>query len=157
MTFAAAYTGIDIILAFFTLTTRRATEARARNEALQDELRAANDEIESYSRQIERLAAARERHRLARELHDSVTQTVFSMNLTAQSAALLLRRDRSAADVQLARLEDLGQTALAEIRVLGSELAAVELDESGLAHTLRRHLAERGLPDGLSVTLSVDG
>ena len=154
--FAAIYTGIDVILAFFTLTTRRAAEARARNEALLEELQVANDEIETYSRQIERLAAARERHRLARELHDSVTQTVFSMNLTAQSAALLLQRDRGAADAQLVRLEDLGQTALAEIRALGSELAAAELDESGLAGTLRRHLAQRGLPDGLSVTLTVE-
>ena len=93
--FAAIYTGIDVILAFFTLTTRRAAEARARNEALLEELQVANDEIETYSRQIERLASARERHRLARELHDSVTQTVFSMNLTAQSAALLLQRDRA--------------------------------------------------------------
>ena len=36
------------------------------------------------------LAAEQERSRLARELHDSVTQTVFSMNLTVQSARLLL-------------------------------------------------------------------
>ena len=94
----------------------RAAEARARNQVLADELRVANGDIEAYSRQIERLAATSERHRLARELHDSVTQTVFSMNLTAQSAALLLARDRSAASAQLERLEELTQSALAEIR-----------------------------------------
>jgi signal transduction histidine kinase len=34
-----------------------------------------------------------ERNRLARELHDSVTQTLFSLNLTAAAAAALVERD----------------------------------------------------------------
>ncbi|MFA4965207.1 MAG: histidine kinase [Thermoleophilia bacterium] len=141
LAFAAIYTGVDVFLAFFTLTTRRAAEARARNQGLVDDLAAANHEIEAYSRRIERLAATRERQRLARELHDSVTQTVFGMNLTAQSAALLLPRDRAAAAAaQLSRLEELGQSALAEIRALGSELAAVELGANGFAPTHRARL-----------------
>jgi signal transduction histidine kinase len=152
---AAVYTGFDVFLALFTVATRRADEARARNQALTAELAQANDEIEAYSRRIERLAAAGERRRLARELHDSVTQTVFGMNLTAQSAALLLSRDRAGAAAQLDRLEGLARSALAEIRALGSELAAGELDEEGLAAALRRNLAGR-LPDGLSLTLDVD-
>jgi signal transduction histidine kinase len=155
--FAAIYTVLNVFLGLFTLATRRAAEARARNRALTEELEAANGELAAYARRTERLAAAGERHRLARELHDSVTQTVFSMNLTAQSAALLLPRDRSAAVAQLDRLRELAQTALGEIRVVGFELAAAELDEDGLASALRRHLAERGLPDDLSVTLKVEG
>ena len=154
---AAIFTGLNVFLGLFTLATRRAGEARAHNRALTEELEAANVELAEYSRRTERVAAAGERHRLARELHDSVTQTVFTMNLTAQSAALLLPRDRSAAVDQLDRLRELAQTALREIRVLGSELAAMELDEDGLASALRRHLAERGLPADLSVTLSVEG
>jgi signal transduction histidine kinase len=157
VTFAAIYTGLDVFLGLFTLATRRAAESRARNRTLMEELEAANVELTAYSRRTERLAAAGERHRLARELHDSVTQTVFSMNLTAQSAALLLLRDRSAAVAQLDRLRELAQTALGEIRALGSELAVTELDEDGLAPALRRHLAGRGLPGDLSVTLSVEG
>ena len=157
LAFAGIYTAVDAFLAFFTWTTRRAEEARARTQALLVELVAANDEIETYSRSAERLSAAKERHRLARELHDSVTQTVFSMNLTAQSAALLLPRDRSAAGAQLERLEETALSSLAEIRALGSELGVAELDEGGLARAISRHLAERGLPDGLAVSLQVEG
>jgi signal transduction histidine kinase len=86
-----------------------------------------------------------------------VTQTVFSMNLTAQSAALLLPRDRAAAVTQLVGLQDLARSALAEIRALGSELSADEVDEDGLVSALQRHLGERGLPDGLTVAFDVEG
>jgi signal transduction histidine kinase len=154
--FALIYAAVDGFLAFFTHITRRAAEARAGNELLVGELQVANGEIEAYSRQIERLAAAKERHRLARELHDSVTQTVFGMNLTAQSAALLLPRDRSAAAAQLERLEELTESALAEIGALSS-LAPAELERGGLEQALRRHLDERGLPEGLAATLTVAG
>jgi signal transduction histidine kinase len=178
--FACMYATANGFLALFAFVTRRAVEARERNQALMDELQVANREIRAYSRQLERLAATKERHRLARELHDSVTQTVFGMNLTAQSAALLLQRDRSAASTQLGRLEELAQGALAEIGLLGSELAPAELGEGGLVLALRQHLAQRGLlgddgatnetgatgddgatdetgpPRGLRVTLSVE-
>jgi len=51
--------------------------------------------LQDTSTRLERLSAGRERNRQARELHDSVTQTVFSMNMTTQSDALLLERDPS--------------------------------------------------------------
>ena len=95
--FAVMYAGLAVFLALFTLITARVAEARAGNETLAGELVVANREVEASARRVERLAAAEERHRLARDLHDSVTQTMFSMNLTAQSAVLLLPRDRSAA------------------------------------------------------------
>jgi signal transduction histidine kinase len=157
LAFAVLYAAVDVLLAAFTLVTRRAAEQQARNGTLLGELEAANREVEAYSRRVGRLAAGEERHRLARELHDSVTQTVFSMNLTAQSAALLLPRDRAAAVTQLVRLQDLARSALAEIRALGSELSADEVDEDGLVSALQRHLGERGLPDGLTVSFDVDG
>jgi signal transduction histidine kinase len=158
---------IAALLAFFTYGTTEAMAARSHNVELIGRIEAANREIAAYSLEVEGLAATRERHRLARELHDSVTQTVFSMNLTAQSAALLLPRDRGAAVAQLDRLEELTQGALAEIRALGSELAPAPLVEGGLAEALRRHLGERGLlkdaqevssddPARLRVTLTVD-
>jgi signal transduction histidine kinase len=157
LAFAVLYAAVDVFLAAFTLVTRRAAEQQARNWTLLGELEAANREVEAYSRRVGRLAAGEERHRLARELHDSVTQTVFSMNLTAQSAALLLPRDRAAAVTQLVGLQDLARSALAEIRALGSELSADEVDEDGLVSALQRHLGERGLPDGLTVAFDVEG
>jgi signal transduction histidine kinase len=155
--FAIVYAVLDCFLAVYALVARRAEEAGARNRTLADALVAANRETEACSRQTEALAAAEERHRLARELHDSVTQTVFSMNLTAQSAVLLLPRDAGAAAAQLERLEDLGRSALTEIDALGSELGADARGEGDLEAQLRRNLAERELPGGLSVTIAVEG
>lgn len=155
--FAVMYGGLDVFLALFTFITARAAEARVGNETLAGELAAASREVEASARRVERLATVEERHRLARELHDSVTQTVFSMNLTAQSAVLLLPRDRGAAAAQLGQLVQLGRSALEEIRALGTELAADEPLEEGLEVALRRHLAERAWPGGLSARLEVEG
>ncbi|HJW74204.1 MAG TPA: sensor histidine kinase [Thermoleophilia bacterium] len=157
VTFAAIYAAADIFLATFALATRRALEARLRNEALVGELRQANLQMTEYAQRLERLAGAHERQRLARELHDSVTQTLFSMTLTAKSAVLLLGRDPRGLQDQLDQIEHLARDALAEMSVLGDEQAASLLTEGGLVATLQRHLAERAHQDGLSVSLEREG
>ena len=72
------------------------------------ELQEANRDLQSYSERIQQLSVARERNRLARELHDSVTQSIFSMTLTTQSALLLLERDPGRVEEQLDRHERAG-------------------------------------------------
>ncbi len=121
------------------------------------ELQETNRQLQAYSKQLEQLAVTRERHRLARELHDSVTQTIFSMTLTTQSALLLLDRDPRQASAQLDRLHQLSQSALAEMRVLISELRPEKVAEGGLVAALRRHLADHRVSEGLAVTLEVEG
>lgn len=157
MAHTLVYTGGDIIFAFYALAVRRAQAARAHNEALGGELAEANRQLQAYSRQLEQLAAVRERQRLAREMHDSATQTVFSMTLTTQSALLLLDRDPARVAPQLDRLNELAQSALAEMRTLISELDPSKITEGGLAAALRRHLADRHLPETLSVSFNVEG
>jgi signal transduction histidine kinase len=80
-------------LASYSLSARRAQEARRNNQLLMQQLQDANQKLEQTSDTLENLGIARERQRLARELHDSVTQTIFSMTLTAQSAQLVLDKD----------------------------------------------------------------
>ena len=155
--FALIHTGLNSILASFTLAAQRAQAARARDQTLAQELQQTNLQLQAYSKQLEQLAVTRERHRLARELHDSVTQTVFSMTLTTQSALLLLDRDPSRVGAQLDRLNQLAQSALSEMQVLISELRPKKVAEGGLAAALRRHLAERHLPENLAVSLEVEG
>jgi signal transduction histidine kinase len=156
---AVIFTALNIFVASYALATRRAQAARAQNQSLALELQEANRQLQAYSNQLEQLAVTRERHRLARELHDSVTQTIFSMTLTTQSALLLLaaRRDPNQAHAQLDRLNQLAQSALAEMRVLISELRPDKMAEGGLAAALRRHLAQRHLPESLAVSLQVEG
>jgi signal transduction histidine kinase len=150
------YTAVSILLASYALAARRVTHARQRTQALVRELREANDQMAAYSGRLERLAVARERQRLMRDLHDSVTQTIFSMTLTTQSALLLLDRDPARVGAQLERLAQLTQTAQSEMKALVSELRP-DQEDAGLVAALRRHLAGHAVPRDLSVSLEIRG
>jgi signal transduction histidine kinase len=106
---------------------------------------------------VANLAVEQERNRLARDLHDSVTQTVFSMNLAAQSARLLLDKDLPRVLEQLLRLDELAASALSEIQSLVSQLRPRSVPEEGLPTALRRLVEERGARDGLQVGLEISG
>lgn len=144
-------------LTAFAVARLNAESATQESQRLLGELTSAHEKLQRYAAQVEELAAAQERNRLARELHDSVTQTIFSMTLTAQSARILLERDPSRVAAQLDRLQDLAQSALTEMRSLIQQLRPKSLAEEGLVAALRRHAAERQAQDGLTVEVEVKG
>ncbi|GAB4125620.1 MAG: hypothetical protein Fur005_17780 [Roseiflexaceae bacterium] len=73
----------------------------------------------AYAAAAERVAAATEqRQQLARDLHDSVTQTLFSLNLGARAIRNLIQHDPQAARTALLEQEQAAQQALAEMRSL---------------------------------------
>jgi signal transduction histidine kinase len=92
-----------------------------------------------YERSRE-LSILEERNRLARELHDSVTQKLFGVVLAAEAAATLLDRDGAGAREQLARLQELAQEAMEELRSLIFELRPAAPETEGLAAALRKHV-----------------
>jgi signal transduction histidine kinase len=149
--------GLYFVFGSYAHQVQRAEAARRQNQRLLRELQAANRQLQGYAAQLEELAAEQERGRLARELHDSVTQTVFSMNLTVQSARLLLARDPGRAAAQLVRLEELAAGAMSEIQVLVSQLRLPSVADEGLPAALRQLADERGVRDGLRVALEVNG
>jgi signal transduction histidine kinase len=151
------YTASNVFVGSYTRTTRRAQAAHLHNQQLAGELEQANLRLQEFSARAEQLAAARERNRLARELHDSVTQTVFSMNLTTQSAALLLERNPSQANQQLERLYALAHSALSEMQTLINHLKPESSAQEGLPAALRRLLTESQFIGSLPVTLDVEG
>jgi|SRR5271157_1210762 len=153
VTYAAAFFFTGLLCSM----TLRAEQAQKESQELLVELRSAHQKLQDYSLQVEELAGAQERERLARELHDSVTQTIFSMTLTAQAARILLERDTGRVAVQLDRLQSLSQSALAEMRSLIQQLRPHSIAEDGLAAALRRHVAERKSKDGLEVDLQISG
>ena len=79
------------------------------------------------------------------------------MTLTIQSALLLLERDPDQAGSHVERLNQLARSALAEIRVLISELKPGLPTDEGLVSTLRKHLVSSRLPENLAISLDVDG
>lgn len=155
--YGLAHVALCILVSVFSSVTRRAEEARSESQRLLAELQVANRKLQEYSRQVEELAAAEERNRLARELHDSVSQTIFSMTLTAQAARILLDRDPRQVALQLDHLQSLAQSALAEMRGLIQHLHPHSAVEKGLAAALYRHAAERRAQDGLAVEVYVTG
>jgi signal transduction histidine kinase len=94
----------------------------AESEVLLAKLQQAHQELQAHAAQAEELAAARERNRLARELHDSVSQVIFGITLTNQSARLLLERDPARVPEQLDRLEEMTGSALGQLRSLIAQL-----------------------------------
>jgi len=94
----------------------------AESEVLLAKLQRAHQKLEAHAAQAEELAAARERNRLARELHDSVSQLIFSVTLTSQSARLLLERDPTRVPEQLDRLQEMTSSALGQLRSLIAQL-----------------------------------
>ena len=154
---ALIYTAGNVFYGFYAQATRVAQTTRAENLNLAREVQDANQKLQEYSNQVERLVVTRERNRLARDLHDSVTQTVFSMTLTTQSAALLLERDPVKVESQLERLSQLARNALSEMQLLISELKPDEAGGEGLAGTLKRYLADGHFSEDLSISLDVQG
>jgi signal transduction histidine kinase len=154
---AIVNTAGNIFFGSYALITRRAQLARVHNQALALELEDANHQLRDYVVKLEHLAVAKERNRLARELHDSVTQTVFSMTLTVQSALLLYERDPRQVEPQLERLSLLANRALSEMQILIAELSPEKEDQGGLMPALQKHIANCQSQQDLEVVLDVDG
>ncbi len=154
--YSLAYGSVFILVSVFTSVTRRSEEDRDRSQALLVELQAVNTRLEDTSRKMEQLATVEERSRLARELHDSVSQTIFSLTLTAQAARLLLDRDPSRVPEQLDKVQTLSKNALAEMRTLIQQNKPLSAND-GLPELLRKHADERQMMDGLTVHLDLRG
>jgi signal transduction histidine kinase len=151
------YGGLCFLVGGYAHQIGRAQTARGHNQRTLSELQITYRQLKGYAAQLEALAGEQERGRLARELHDSVTQTVFSMNLTVQSARLLLERDPGRAADQLERLEELAASAMREIQALISQLRPRSVAEAGLPVALHQLAAERLERDGLHVAVEVNG
>jgi signal transduction histidine kinase len=59
------------------------------------------------------------------KLHDSVSQVIFSITLTSQSARLLLERDPARVPTEIERLQEMTSSALNQLRSLIAELRPV--------------------------------
>src|SRR3954465_4774672 len=112
-----------------------------------------NARLYERSRELSTLA---ERNRLALELHDVVSQKLFGLVLSAESAATMLDREPEAAREQIARVQDTAREALAELRSLIFELRPPDLDADGLAGALRKHVDVMRALHPTAIDLDVD-
>lgn len=107
--------------------------------------------------QASQLAVMDERNRLARDLHDSVTQTLFSITLTAESARAMYDRKPEKVQGQLDRLQNLARGALAEMRSLIFQLRPAALQEQGLVAALEKHIAALRGKEAFVIDFEVKG
>jgi signal transduction histidine kinase len=117
----------------FDLADQRVIEMLAAHAAIAIE----NARLYEHSRE---LSIVEERNRLARELHDAVSQKLFGLVLSAESAATLVDRDPAEAKAELERLQTLAREAMDELRSLVFELRPPALESEGLATALRKHV-----------------
>jgi signal transduction histidine kinase len=112
----------EIVLPAFIIVNHKIEKARIKSQVLLKELQETHQQLEWYANRVEDLAAIQERNRLARELHDTVSQLIFSINLTARSAQLLLTKDPARVPEQLNRLQEMTTDALGQLRSLITQL-----------------------------------
>jgi signal transduction histidine kinase len=149
----------EVIGAFYLTEKEGADEFDALDQELIELLAAhaaiaiTNARLYEQSRELSILS---ERNRLALELHDVVSQKLFSLNLSADSAATLLQRDPAAAADQLERVRELAREALTELRSLILGLRPSDLAHDGLEGALRKELTMLGRVHGIDVELRAD-
>ena len=112
-------------------------------ETIATDVAAAIENARLYERAQE-LAVIQERSRLARDLHDSVTQTLYSVALLAETLPRVWERHPQEAWQALNDLHRLARGALGEMRTLLLELRPAILLEKDLADLLRQ-LAEAAM------------
>ena len=116
------YLAVGAFLISYDFLYARTRADQAESQRLLANLQVAHQQLQEQAAQAEELAAARERNRLAHELHDSVSQVIFSITLTSQSARLLLARDPTRARGEIQHLQEMTSSALTQLRSLIAEL-----------------------------------
>jgi len=109
-------------------------------QSLGDQIAIAIENARLYDRSRE-LAVLEERTRLARELHDSVTQSLYSLVLLAEGWRRMVNAgDKTQIEDYLARIGEIAQQALKEMRLLIHELHPPLLEREGLVGALRQRI-----------------
>ena len=157
LTNVLAGTVSNVMMGSFAHLIARTEQRQQENQRMFGNLQEAYSKLKYSAAQSEALAAATERHRLVRELHDSLTQTLFSMNLAVQSAQLSMVEVPHQVDEHLIRLQTMARSAASEVQALTGQAPFHSLAQGGLAAALQRLAEERLLLDGLQVTIEVTG
>ncbi|MBI4786329.1 MAG: HAMP domain-containing protein [Chloroflexi bacterium] len=139
---------------------------------MRQNLRRARTELEDWAREMERrvqertdqvieqkerLAVLEERQRVARELHDSISQHLFTLTITLESAQQFLKKDAARLPGLLERSHAVAKEALGDVRALISELRPAPLEQHGLADALREQFAALTARTGIAIDLQSDG
>jgi signal transduction histidine kinase len=147
----------NMLMGSFAHLMHRTDQQQRENQRLFVDLQEAYRRLKVSVSQAEALATADERHRLTREMHDSLTQTLFSMNLAVQAAQLSVQEEPDQVESHLTRLQMLSSRAAHEVQTLAGQIQPYPISRDGLVAAIRRLADERLEQDGLKVSLQVTG
>jgi len=128
----------------FTIITKRALDAREREEKLRQEVEAANAKLRAQAVQTEELATTRERNRVAREIHDGVGHYLTVVKTQLDAAAALMPTQPDKAREAVIKAAKLTGEALDDVRRSVGALRA-DAARPALPQAIR-DLAEHGEP-----------
>jgi signal transduction histidine kinase len=157
LTMLLATSGANTLMGSFAHLLSRTDQNRLKNQQMFFNLQQAYRQLKESSTQVEALSAATARHRMARELHDSLTQTLFSMNLAVQSAQFAMAISPADAQAHLLRLNSLACNAASEVQALTGRVASRLVPPGRLPATLQQLVEERLEQDELHVSLEISG
>jgi len=150
----------DVIGAFYVTDKTTGPAFTAADEELVGLLAAHAAVLMEHARSFQEsreLSVLDERNRLARDLHDAMTQTLFSLRLTLETAASTLAEDPAGAARHVQAASGLVEATFRELRTLIFELRPPALEADGLAETVRKHLEVVGRAHGLAVQVTTRG
>jgi signal transduction histidine kinase len=133
---------------FFVLQlTNRVLSERKMRQQLSD----AHEQLQEYAQQVEELAAVQERNRIARDIHDSLGHALTSLNIQMQTVGRLWEKEPRQARSFLAQAQELGKTAMKEVRQSISTLREDREDEEPLKAKIENLVDDFSRGTGLSV------
>ncbi len=149
---------IEELAAEFNRMTQNLRRARTELEDWAREMeRRVQERTEQVIEQKEQLAVLEERQRVARELHDSISQALFTLTITLESAEAFLKKDAARVPGLLERAHGVAKDAMGDVRALIAELRPAPLEHRALADALREQFAAIAARTGMAVDLQTDG
>jgi signal transduction histidine kinase len=116
------------------------------------------EETSERKRACEEAAVMEERSRLARELHDSVSQSLYSLTLFAETGRQLVEKgDLENLRICFSEIVSSSQVILKEMRLLMFDLRPAALEEEGLLGALQKRLDSVEQRSGVKSELNVSG
>jgi signal transduction histidine kinase len=133
-----------------------ATVLSIQKQAFQERLSAAlkRSVISRYEAEAAREA---ERQRIGADFHDGPLQSFISFQMRLEIIRKLMKKDAEAGLRELIQLQELGKSQVAELRAFIRNMQPVEVDEAGLAASMREVTRTFQRDTGISVNLEASG
>jgi len=158
LVYAVIYFLLAAFIAIILEAVAARRESQKRTTELQQEVEQREQVEEALRKSEMEKAVAAERTRLARELHDSVTQSLYSLTLLAVAGQRMIQsEDLQQIAGNQARLGEIAQQALQEMRLLVYELRPLALESEGLIGALEQRLETVERRAGIQARVLVDG